>query len=177
MNDLKESYFNWLCNIVHDSNHRKYESLLYLLFNTDYSYRIPMDGNRYEDGIELRYQFGNENHIRESQIATGLDIFPCSVLEMMVALASRCEEMVCDYRIGDRTATWFWDMVDNLGLDPVYGEKTNSDILEKFLNNDYESNGRGGLFIINGKGDIRKVEIWYQAMWYFCNLLKEEMTL
>ena len=40
-------------------------------------------------------------------------------------------------------------------------------VLNQFMRNDYEPDGRGGLFTINGsKDDLRNVEIWVQLLWY-----------
>ena len=46
-------------------------------------------------------------------------------------------------------------------------EKRARAILERFLRREYEPDGRGGLFTIkSGRHDMRKIEIWYQMMWY-----------
>ena len=67
--------------------------LLEHLDNINFTYSIPFDENRFNDGQDLRYRFGYENNI------AGYDIDemsfrkgPCSILEMMVALAIKCEE-------------------------------------------------------------------------------------
>ena len=54
---FKQEYFEWLCHFVKLKNHKK---LLFLLFSIDFTYDLPMDGNRYEDGIDLRYRFADE---------------------------------------------------------------------------------------------------------------------
>jgi hypothetical protein len=101
-----------------------------------------------------------------------LNIGPCSILEMMVALAIRCEEEIMyDPDIGDRTAQWFWCMIANLGLggitDDVYDRAYVDDILIRLLYREYEPDGRGGLFRIrNCEYDLREVEIWCQMLWY-----------
>lgn len=39
------------------------------------------------------------------------------MLEMMIALAIRCEETIMDDpRYGNRTKQWFWNMMKSLGL-------------------------------------------------------------
>ena len=96
---------------------------------------------------------------------------PCSVFEMMVALAQRCEAVMDDPKIGDRTGQWFWGMIASLGLngmsDNHYDEKYVKDVINRFLDREYEPNGKGGLFTIrNCEHDLRDVEIWYQLCWY-----------
>jgi len=55
---------------------------------------LPMDGNRAEDGIDLRYRFGYEKEYEGSTIASYLDNSPCSVLEMLIALAFRAKNIL-----------------------------------------------------------------------------------
>jgi hypothetical protein len=136
-----------------------------------------MDANRYEDGIDLRYRFGYSENIDGTLIADYLDDRPCSVLEMLIALAIRLEEHIMnDPAIGDRTGQWFWNMVANLGLggmdDAKFDRGYVENIIQRFLNRDYERNGKGGLFTVEHcKEDLRNVEIWYQACWYLDRVL------
>ena len=70
-----------------------------------------------------------------------------------------------NFEIGDRTAIWFWDMIDSLGV--LSGDKTVEAVLEKFLNRQYKKNGEGGLFTVKRSTiDMRTEEIWYQVCWY-----------
>ena len=137
-----------------------------------------MDGNRAEDGVDLRYRFGYEHNIETPVIAECLDDKECSVLEMMVALAVRCEEHIMDNPdVGDRTGKWFRDMIANLGLngmtDDCFDRHYVERILHRFMSREYKRNGDGGLFTEHhNRIDMRFVEIWYQAMWY----LDEELT-
>lgn len=134
-----------------------------------------MDENRASDGLDLRYRFVD---------LMGFDIpveeiydKPCSVLEMLVALSLRCEETIMDdTRYGNRTGQWFWGMIKNLGLgdmiDSRFDRRECDYILKRFLNRDYDSDGRGGLFTIKDpRRDLRTVEIWYQLNWYLDTLL------
>lgn len=170
-NELNVLYFDWVCDLVDSSMCKSYKKLLNRLHEIDFTYIIPMDDNRAEDGIDLRYRFGDENDIESYIIANELDYTPCSVLEMMIALAVRCEEHIMgNSDIGDRTAKWFWTMVDNLGLmgmnDGRFDEEYVDDVIFRFLDREYERNGRGGLFIVDTDKDLRTVEIWYQMCWY-----------
>lgn len=175
---MRERYFEWICRAVGGmEGHLK---LLRLLHGTEFRYSIPMDGNREEDGIELRYRFGREKGYAEQKVASVLDCRPCSVLEMMAALAIRCERDIMGKPDGiDRTGEWFWGMVDSLGLggmdDGSFDEGQAADVIERFLSRGYSRDGRGGLFTIKGCGrDLREVEIWYQMLWYLDSLKGEE---
>lgn len=173
---INDEYFEWLFNYV--CNRRfgegiSYRNLLARLYNTEFIYLIRKDQNRAEDGIELRRRFILVNGYEDwyEIVMDELD-GPCSVLEMMIALAIRCEENIMDDpRVGDRTKQWFWGMVNNLGLagmtDDIFDVRFVDNVIRQFLNRDYKPNGEGGLFTIrNCEEDLRSVEIWYQLCWY-----------
>lgn len=173
--EIRSKYFEWMCHLVTDDKYPKrlsYKKLLKKLNQIDFIFTIPMDGNRAEDGVDLRYRFGYENQLRGCEIATYLDDRECSVLEMMVALAHRCEEQIMDDPdIGNRTGQWFWNMIVNLGLGCMDDSKFDPDyvdqVISRFMDREYEKNGKGGLFTVNHQcRDLRTVEIWYQMCWY-----------
>ena len=176
---LENEYFEWMCTLICGGRRDKrstYQKLLTYLNNRDFVYILEMDGNRAEDGVDLRYRFGYENKYAYPVIAHYLDNRPCSILEMMVALAFRCEEHIMgDTDIGDRTGQWFWDMVDSLGLasltDRAFDQRHADAIVDRFLNREYERNGAGGLFTVKrSQRDMRTVEIWYQMHSYLNHL-------
>lgn len=94
---------------------------------------------------------------------------PCSMLEMLVGVAARIEEVhLYDWSIGDQTPVWFWTMIQNLGLIHQTDERFNyrkvDDVVSRFLNRDYAPNGKGGLFIIEDDTiDMREISIWQQV--------------
>ena len=170
----RNNYFEWLLNLACGARYSKqisFRKLLMHLHNTEFTYILPMDENRALDGISMRnkyaYDHGYEDHMGD--ILEDLD-GPCSVLEMMIGLASRCEETMDDPEKGDRTGQWFWRMVTNLGLggmtDARYDKDEVTYILNRFLRREYDRDGRGGLFTVKDPPtDLRKVEIWYQLWW------------
>lgn len=173
---LKNEYFEWLYGLVCSKRSPKgitYRKLLMYLHATEFRYIMPRDKNRADDGTNLRYRFALT---REDECSTDVivDILdgPCSVLEMMVALAMRCEQTIMDDEsIGDRTEQWFWGMVTNLGLgammDGRFDRGAVDIIVNRFLDREYAPDGRGGLFRIRDcDRDLRTVEIWYQLCWY-----------
>ena len=174
---IKTDYFEWMYELV--SNGRfatglTYRKLLTFLHEVEFTYFIPYDENRAAEGIALRYRYCFMHK------CTNLECYlsgPCSVLEMMVALAIRCEENLMDNpELGDRTGQWFWEMITNMGLgsmnDTNYNEWLVSDVVGRFLNREYEPDGRGGLFRVKGwNRDMRTAEIWHQLMAYINNML------
>lgn len=177
-NELKNDYFEWICQLVCGEHYSQltgicdYRELLKYLHRTEFSYILPMDMNRQSDGIDLRYQYGYENSIDDRMIACYIDTKPCSVLEMMAALAKRCEDDIMhDSDFGDRTSQWFLYMIESLGLsdmmDDNYDPYLVENVVNRFLARKYKKDGKGGLFYIPGcKKDMRNAEIWYQMNWY-----------
>lgn len=147
--------------------------LLMFLHDTEFTYTILKDENRYNDGLELRYRFALENgyEFKSDEILAILD-GTCSVLEMMVALSLRMEETIMDNPdYGNRTGQWFWQMIANMGLsgqqNATFDEEYVRERVQRFLDRKYEKNGKGGLFTVrNTTADLRDVEIWYQMNWY-----------
>ena len=169
---INASYFEWLYDYVCKVRVNKdvqYRQLFKLLHDTEFQFYIRNDLNRARDGVDLRYRFAI--HMNDESIYDILD-GPCSVLEMMVALAVRCEETIMDDpRYGDRTSQWFWNMLSNLGLSYMTDDRFDKEIATKkiynFLEKRYDADGKGGLFYIKGcKEDLRDVEIWTQLCWY-----------
>lgn len=165
--ELNNSYFKWLFDLVCENRYSdriSYEKLLRYLHDTDFIYSIRRDEGRAKDGIALRDRF--------EEIYGGHLTGPCSVLEMMIALAIRCEESITDNaEKGDRTQQWFWGMIVSLGLGSMTDDRYDidyvDDVVYKFLHRKYEPNGAGGLFTIrNCDDDLRRVEIWFQLLWY-----------
>lgn len=183
MNDLKTLYFDWLCDLISDgAPSESYHKLLTFLHNTEFIWmpQQPKDENRYQDGVDLRYRFGYDRQIRYQDIQDELsDDIPCSVLEMLAALALRCEEdLMSNEHYGNRTGYWFWEMIKNLGL--INQTDDNFDILyvelaiDRFLTRSYRKNGEGGIVVLeHPPRDLRTVELWYQMMWYLSERIKK----
>lgn len=175
MTNYPRKYFEWMCQLVYDpkcTNGKSYNLLLNYLNHVDFIYILDMDENREVDGLNLRYRFEYDNGYSNGAITKYLNTRGCSVLEMMIALALRCEEQfMFDPDFGNRTGQWFWKMISNLGLmhmdDDNFDSVKADDIIETFLYRKYDKDGNGGLFFIPGcKRDLRDVEIWCQMTWY-----------
>lgn len=178
--ELNNEYFDWMLQLVCDKRYSKglsYQKLLNRLHDIEFQYILPMDGNRAEDGIDLRYRFGYEKSYDDHMIAAYLDNRPCSVLEMLIALASRCEEQIMNNPdLGNRTGQWFWGMIENLGLltmtDSRFDAERTDNAIFIFMDRKYKRNGSGGLFTVERCNiDMRTVEIWYQMNWYIDSVL------
>lgn len=116
-----------------------------------------MDSNRAYDGLKLREDFGID-----------LGDKPCSMLEMMVALAIREDDIMAYYHSeNDCPQTWFWEMLDNCGIRASTSDNKINDILDKIIFRQYGPLGEGGLFYVpEPRRDLREVDIWYQMQWH-----------
>lgn len=174
LENLENDYFDWLYNIVDDSDY-KYENLVNHIFGIDFDEKttilIDKDHNRIADAYELREDFIKEQLSREDEDI--ICIFrdrPCSVLEVLIALAYRMEDVM----VINRFPIWFWEMLSNLGLESYDDDNfTRNDIrnvdriINRWLDHNYEYNGEGGLFPLNDPPkDQRTEEIWYQMSAY-----------
>lgn len=171
---IEYEYFEWMYQIVLGKGYRK---LLSYLYDIPFKFILDMDYNRICDGCDLRYKFGHDAHIPSRVIDLKLGNVECSILEMMVALSLRMEESIlCDPDYGDRTSIWFWEMIKSLGLyhmdDDNFDDQLVCVVIERFMDRNYEPNGRGGLFTVrNARCDMRDVDIWYQMCMYVDNIL------
>lgn len=170
---VRGEYFDWLLNIVCEhrfANEISYRKLLSYLYNTKFVCRINGDISRVNDGFSLRNRFAESIGFDDSYFSESLR-GPASILEVMIALAIRCEETIMDDpRFGDRTGQWFWGMISSLGLsgmiDSQFDKRYVDRVVARFLRREYKPNGEGGLFTVNGFGDLRREEIWTQLCWY-----------
>lgn len=176
-NQLYSDYFAWMYDIVCSEVSESYLKLFDYLNQTQFTVIIPMDYNRAEDGKNLRHTFAYEKNIPTVYISETFNGLPCSVLEMMVALAKRCEDSIMtNTHYGNRTSVWFWSMIETLGLSDMIDDNFSAikvgHAMYRFLNRTYEPDGTGGLFKIHDKSkDMRNIEIWYQMHFYLNELM------
>ncbi len=178
-NELRHLYFEWMYELVdYENGHprkRHHYKLLTFLLNKEFIFLIKRDENRLVDGVDLRYRFGYEEGYEYEEIEK-IENDPCSVLEMMIALAFKCGEIMDNPEDGKQISFWFWKMIDNLGLngmdDHNFDEQEANRIIDIFLYREYKPDGTGGLFKIpNCSEDLRQFEIWYQLMRYIDHII------
>lgn len=177
---IREDYCAWLVDLTCSwcSYHGNYRELMSYLYFRQFIPIMPNDNNRASDGLDLRFRFveqavESEYSYRDVYLyLTG----PCSVLEMMAALARRCEDHIMgDPSVGDNTGKWFWEMITNMHLDQMtdenFDEERVEEIVDTMLDRKYAKDGDGGLFRIHDDSkDMRIVEIWCQLTWYLSEL-------
>ena len=180
---LEWAYFEWLYSrigVVSDRNPKHSHWLLAEhLHNKEFTWFIPNDDSRALDGIFLREEF--IAHIDGNIIDLAAISGPCSMFEMLIALASRISFSM-DSGEDDGTGGWFWELLRNIKIDHLsdeyYGPFEHDEverILDVVIDRTYDSNGVGSLFPLrNSRFDMRFVEIWYQMSAY---LLEKNLDL
>ena len=98
---IKQDYFAWLCELVGaDTGNPPYLILAKELHATEFTWCVRNDDNRASDGLQLRAEYGN---------SLGYFDGPCSVLEMLIALARRIDfELSIPENVRDYTSRFFW---------------------------------------------------------------------
>ena len=171
MASKRRSYFIWLLDFVGCTRADKveYSKLFKEMMDREFEWTVFNDDSRMRDGLSLRQLYHEE--VMGAWDAW-LDQAHCTMLEMVVALAHRCEwDVMHDDDIGDRTNFWFWEMLRNSGL--MWYDNTNFDrfqvrrILDRIVERRYDSDGNGGLFLVKKSGqNLREVNLWYQMHWW-----------
>lgn len=176
---IKNDYFDWILGKIGVKKTEKSTILaLKWLFNKEFEWTIDNDMYRAADGVDLRYDYSYEAGVDFLTVRKELENRPCSCLEMMVALALRCENSIMgDPEKGNRTGVWFNVMINSLGLH-LDCSPDDEEAVERWFDLDYSRNGKGGLFYIPGtRRDLRKIEIWSQMMLYLDTFYYDEIGL
>jgi len=151
---MTKNYFDWLHSQVVFTNNKYEKILLNHLYETKMLVVLDRDNNRCEEGKALRNEYFLEtnNNVDYNKDA--------NVLEVLIALARRCDDMSENIR---GVEYWFRLFMITLGLDGIPDCEYITESLEMFMKRTYNSDGRGGLFPLkNPKNDQKKVELWYQ---------------
>lgn len=166
---MNKRYFDFLCDIV--GRTEQYGNLLARLYELNFYSLVPNDDNRAADGEQLRIIFLDEKGKANTASSFSDLIGACTVLEMLIGVASRLEFDLSGSRWERTVGEWFWVLIDNIGLEWCDDmgwemedrEQEVDERIDILLERKYGSDGNGGLFPLkNPKKDQRDIEIWYQ---------------
>jgi len=160
-------YYEWLISQIKIGPQKEFRGLFEIMHNTEFTWFIPNDDNRVEDGRHLRQDFFRFIH-KGGRTESDLSLEIVSVLEVVVALSRRVA-----FQTGEDPSHWAWRLIKNIGLnkasDPLTDAKVEfvEMVLEDLIWRNYEANGGGGFFPLKKTlNDQTKVEIWYQMQEY-----------
>lgn len=178
MDTIENVYYEFLCEKVEwaekrgsDASHYR---LLKELHKRPFVWSVPNDDNRATDGKHVRdailfHMLGEYYDERKAEVEDILG--PTTVLEMLVALAERMNDVLYSPNGPDLTTMIFIEFLENLGVykydDANFDPLKVNDILTKWLERRFQKNGKGSIFPLNDtKIDSRITEIWYQMNEY-----------
>ena len=156
-------YFEWLISQIDVRTNRTYIYLFERMHSLEFTWTVPHDDNRVQDGLDLRVEFKHEwNYVR------GPNLDMVTILEVLIALSRRVEFLTSlDARL------LAWKLLKNLRLtkmsDPINDVKAKKidEILYNLVWRNYLPSGMGGFFPLRyPKEDQTQVEIWYQMNAY-----------
>lgn len=158
----------WRCNLQ-EKEINGLELVLEVLHNTEFTYVLNRDGNRFDDGMELRNDYEIPCSCRKY-----IDEFmnrPCSVLEMLMALAIRVDNEIIGDPAEEHPERFFMEMIENLGLLRYrnYKFKMNevTKIIQLWMHRRFHKDGVGSPFPVKySRIDQRDFEIWDQMNTY-----------
>lgn len=199
--ELKEMYFNWLYtlsglginDVIKDYSKEEFGRLLH---DIEFKKFDEHDDSRADDGMGYRYLFATtmrdayfsqldyEEFMANLQEA--LKGKNCSMLEMMVSLADKMENIMSDPKYPNRRYQWVNKMVVSMGLQGYTAKaikenpnwkKEVKDACERVCTRTYEPSGKGGLFYVvsvvpDDVPDMRTISL-YQQMLVYANKVTE----
>ena len=162
---MYDGYFNYLLDIIEfrGVSWERYTKLLGFLHSIEFRWSVYNDKNRAIDGLVLRDEYFMGEDVLQR---------PCSVLEMLIAMARACEfDIMHEGGMGDRTGKWFYIMLDNAGLLAFDNDNFDVDavasIIFRCMDRTYAPDGEGGFFPLRRPiEDMRGVELWSQLNRY-----------
>lgn len=173
---LDSLYLDWLYRQVSNVDLRTkakltHWSLLKQLYGKEFTWFVPNDDNRLQDGRDLRYEFIdslNLVHVDSDWMYRG-----CSCLELLIALSRQLS-----FFSEGEPGVWFWHLIEMIDLEQYNDrlweprmEGVIDETMNRVINRTYAPDGSGGLFPLrNPTKDQREVELWYQLNAYLNEL-------
>lgn len=177
----KENYFEFLVEAVElDDRTERFSMLLEYLFRVpfvlDKSY--VLDEDRVQNGLSMRENYAFRTFKTQASYDRFLDSFGrgISVLEFLVSLSDKMSETIY---FDSHRGEFFWQIIDNLGLDCMNDEEFDQKIVENVLKilfeRRYNRDGSGGgmFYIPNSKFDLTKMDFMHQANVWLSHIFAE----
>lgn len=167
---LTNGYKNWIINRVSSKEIpvERYSKLLDYLFHRDFTWYVRSDENRAGDALHLRQEYEDEENIFDGSSFHDQQV---NVLEVLAALAIRCEYEIMGEPGEENPSHWFWLYLQNLGLmefdDDHFNYATVDFVVGNWIHRRYNHDGFGGIFPVeNCVIDQRRSELWLQMHQY-----------
>jgi hypothetical protein len=164
-------YFSFLCRMTNVWNEATHHELFNYLFTIEFTHFVPNDENRAEDILDFRRSYAERSGFEDNSLFD----FPPTFFELIVILAVRMDDILCEDPQVSRVPELVSSLLVNLGLndfgDDTFPSRRGMEIVraatDRVLNRTYAPSGRGGLFPLSrAREDQREVELWYQMQAY-----------
>jgi|SRR3954466_9306880 hypothetical protein len=179
---VTEDYLRWLEPQLRDeyaNTTKTYRELRDIMFAKEFTWTVPMDDNRLQDGQDLRVEFVSmmpgSIRIKQDTADILLTVAPVSFLEVLISLSRKMA-----FVAGGDAPGWAWHLLTNLELHRMADTLTRpkrlkiEEILNTVIDRTYLPNGQGGFFPLAWpEEDMTRVELWYQMNAYIAELHPE----
>ncbi len=159
-----------------------------VMFDTDFIWdeKIKEDEIRATDAMELRRRYADEIGANLAKNEHDIDRIwksvhgKCSVLEVLVSICFRLDEMLNENEPGEMVGMFFDILCGNLGFvfSEAFDEAKTVQIIERFLKREYAEDGSGGgLFPVVlpiGNKNQKVLPIWYQMNAWLAEHMDED---
>lgn len=129
---LERHYISWLQDMV-DPSH-SFGLLIDYLYSVAYEWNEKIDENLDWLGRDLREQFMKERDICDMSGMAIVLVHPCSIIEVLCAVAQDIEYSVLGYSdCGHNIALRWFDIIEYLGLDLYFDECFEEEAVKKIV--------------------------------------------
>ncbi len=167
-------YTSFLMNKVATPDSSRYLCLLTELNKIEFHYIMETDKNRSLEALKFRNEFVS---LTNSQAIYAIMPGPATVLEVLIAMAERADDVMYDPAVGKRPSQWFWLFIHNLGLDYLVDANWTFDAnnyifvtVTKWMDRRFTPDGIGTPYPIPGcRANLQEVPIWDAMNWYLAD--------
>lgn len=160
----KDGYFEWLVRQIdgYSYEHSEMFAVLKYLNQIAFEETHPLDKNRILDCIEMRREYDDEASERSVKRRS------VTVLEVLVRLSIDIETDITGVPGDEAPEIWFWQFVENLGLDEESTYEDCVSIVSSWLSGHISASGNGSPFVLHHRSgiDMRTKDVWNAAMMY-----------
>lgn len=163
---IKQLYLKWISNIVGCRD----MDLLRRLNDVEFRWSIELDENWASHALYFARDPFNEYLLEHYEVDPEVEVVmgPVSVLEVIVAMCCKMDNLLWDCTVGDQRPRWFKVIMNASGLGSATADEFDY-IINRILDRKIDFNGNGGWFplrINEQNRDQRTLDIWRQLNAY-----------
>lgn len=161
--DGEREYLSWIARTIMVTEGSPYFRVISQMHATAFNPLVSGDVNRFEDGKSIRRDFLFDIPAAKHLVAENFHTRDCTFLEMVVGVSARMGHM-----IDKTTASCFWHIMANLGLDGDAPHPARVDEAMYVVNNrTFDPSGKPGMFPLDNPAKDQKEEEILQQMYAY----------